>query len=179
MEDAMKNRITILPTIILMICLGSVVGLTADQPQRPNAQDSPAAGGHGRLVLMGQSANYQLLKEVISGAAVEGSSASYQMKATVGQWAAGPISSANFRMSQGFWKDIGAVYVCGDANDDAQVNVGDAVYLINFVFKGGPAPAPLCVGDANADDGTNVGDAVYLINFVFKGGPAPKEPCCP
>jgi hypothetical protein len=69
--------------------------------------------------------------------------------------------------------------VCGDANGDGQANVGDAVFLINFVFKGGPAPIPLCVGDANADNGTNVGDAVYLINFVFKGGPAPNATCCP
>jgi hypothetical protein len=69
--------------------------------------------------------------------------------------------------------------VCGDANSDGQANVGDAVYLINFVFKGGPAPNPLCKGDANDDDGTNVGDAVYLINFVFKGGPAPVPGCCP
>jgi M6 family metalloprotease-like protein len=72
-----------------------------------------------------------------------------------------------------------APYVCGDANGDGQANVGDAVYLINFVFKGGPAPDPLCVGDANDDNGTNVGDAVYLINFVFKGGPAPMTTCCP
>jgi hypothetical protein len=66
----------------------------------------------------------------------------------------------------------------GDANNDGQVNVGDAVYLINFVFKGGPAPKPYakCSGDANKDCQANVGDAVYVINFVFKGGPAPK-PC--
>jgi hypothetical protein len=68
---------------------------------------------------------------------------------------------------------------CGDANSDGAVNVGDAVFLINFVFKSGPAPTPLCVGEANGDDQTNVGDAVYMINFVFKGGPAPVEGCCP
>jgi hypothetical protein len=28
----------------------------------------------------------------------------------------------------------------GDANDDGQANLGDAVFLINFVFNGGPAP---------------------------------------
>ena len=71
------------------------------------------------------------------------------------------------------------VYVCGDANGDDQVNVGDAVYLINYIFKGGPAPDPECVGDANGDDQVNVGDAVYLINYVFKGGSPPVEPCCP
>lgn len=68
-------------------------------------------------------------------------------------------------------------YVCGDANNDGGPNVGDAVYLINFVFKGGPPPDPYEAGDANCDESVNVGDAVYIINFVFKGGPAPCEGC--
>lgn len=68
---------------------------------------------------------------------------------------------------------------CGDANGDDKVNVGDAVFLINYVFKGGPGPEPVCRGNSNGDAKLNVGDAVYLINFVFKGGPAPIEPCCP
>jgi hypothetical protein len=66
--------------------------------------------------------------------------------------------------------------ICGDANGDEQVNVADAVHLINYVFKYGPAPDPLEAGDANCDGGVNVADAVYVINYVFKGGP---EPCCP
>jgi hypothetical protein len=67
----------------------------------------------------------------------------------------------------------------GDANNDSQINVGDAVYLIAYVFKGGPPPHPyaLCSGDANTDCSCNVGDAVFLINYVFKGGPAPVD--CP
>jgi hypothetical protein len=67
-------------------------------------------------------------------------------------------------------------YICGDANGDLEANVADAVHLINYVFKGGPAPDPLEAGDANLDGDTNVGDAVYLINYVFKGGPPPCEP---
>jgi hypothetical protein len=70
-------------------------------------------------------------------------------------------------------------HVCGDANGDCVVNLLDGVYLINYVFKSGAAPDPLCVGDANGDDGTNVGDAIYFINYVFKGGPAPVATCCP
>ncbi len=69
--------------------------------------------------------------------------------------------------------------VCGDANRDFAVNVGDAVYLISYIFKGGPPPDPVCAGDANGDASTNVGDAVYLIAYVFKGGPPPLEGCCP
>ena len=65
---------------------------------------------------------------------------------------------------------------CGDVNGDYAVNVGDAVYVINYIFKGGPAPTPLAAGDANCDQAVNIGDAVYIVNYIFKGGPAP---CCP
>jgi hypothetical protein len=64
-------------------------------------------------------------------------------------------------------------YANGDANDDVRVNVGDAVFLINYVFKNGPAPNPLAAGDANCDHRVNVADAVKIINHVFKSGPAP------
>jgi len=67
-------------------------------------------------------------------------------------------------------------FECGDANGDQIINVGDAVYLINYIFRSGPAPEPLEAADANCDGGLNVGDAVYLINRIFKDGP---EPCCP
>lgn len=67
---------------------------------------------------------------------------------------------------------------CGvaDANDDGAVNVGDAVYIINYVFKQGSPPTPhaLCSGDANTDCAVNVADAVYVINYVFKSGPRPS-----
>jgi len=70
------------------------------------------------------------------------------------------------------------VYICGDANGDGKINVGDAVFLINYVFKNGPEPNPKCAGNTNGDASVNVGDAVYLINYVFKGGPAPITNCC-
>ena len=61
----------------------------------------------------------------------------------------------------------------GDANGDGVVNVGDAVYVINYVFRNGAAPNPIETGDGNGDCSVNVGDAVYLINFVFKDGNPP------
>ena len=66
------------------------------------------------------------------------------------------------------------VYVAGDANYDNGVNIGDAVYLTNFVFNEGPTPRPYYAGDANSDDKVNVGDVVYLINYIFHDGPAPE-----
>ena len=64
----------------------------------------------------------------------------------------------------------------GDANGDGTTNVTDAVYLINYIFSGGPAPEPEWAGDANCDGTVNVTDAVYLIQYIFAGGPPPCEP---
>lgn len=68
-------------------------------------------------------------------------------------------------------------FLCGDANGDIVVNVGDAVYMINYVFKGGAPPVPPEAGDANCDGLPNVGDAVFLINYVFRQGPKPCSKC--
>jgi hypothetical protein len=68
--------------------------------------------------------------------------------------------------------------VCGDANDDGTVNVGDAVYIIQYVFAGGPPPPWICKADANDDGLPDVGDAVYLVNYIFRSGSPPIETCC-
>jgi len=63
--------------------------------------------------------------------------------------------------------------ICGDANGDGLVNVGDVVFLINYVFRSGPPPDPLETADVNGDGVANVGDAVYLLNYTFRGGSPP------
>jgi hypothetical protein len=72
--------------------------------------------------------------------------------------------------------DVLYTYVCGDADGNGTVIVADAVYVIDFIFKGGPTPAPLPAGDANGDGFVNVTDAVYVITYIFQAGP---EPICP
>jgi len=67
-------------------------------------------------------------------------------------------------------------YIAGDANDDGNVNVGDAVFIITYVFRSGPAPNHPEAADANCDGSINVGDAVYIINYIFRGGPPPCLP---
>jgi hypothetical protein len=63
--------------------------------------------------------------------------------------------------------------ILGDANSDKKVTVSDVIYLINFLFKSGPAPNPYQAGDVNCDSYVTVSDVIYLINYLFKGGPAP------
>jgi hypothetical protein len=70
-----------------------------------------------------------------------------------------------------------AGYGPGDANLDGEVNVGDAVFLINYIFSGGPPPEYPNYADVNADCEVNVGDIVYLIAFIFNSGPIPQMGC--
>ncbi len=71
-------------------------------------------------------------------------------------------------------ESTGIRYIVGDANTDEVIDVGDVVYLINYLFKGGPDPNPLQAGDATCDGNVDVGDVVYLINYLFKSGPPPS-----
>jgi hypothetical protein len=64
----------------------------------------------------------------------------------------------------------------GDVNGDKIINIADIVFLINYLFIGGPAPVKFTEGDVNCDEIINVSDIVFLINHLFIGGPVPR--CC-
>ncbi len=70
-----------------------------------------------------------------------------------------------------------STFLCGDADGSTAVSISDAVYLINYIFAGGPAPNPLLAGDADCSSAVSISDAVYLINYIFAGGPAPCAAC--
>jgi hypothetical protein len=62
-----------------------------------------------------------------------------------------------------------------DVNADGQVSVSDVVYLISYLFKGGPAPNPIQSADVNCDDWVLSSDVIFLINYLFKGMALPCE----
>ena len=67
----------------------------------------------------------------------------------------------------------------GDINvpgGDGVVDIGDIVYLINYLFKSGSPPNPLSEGDVSCEEVVGIGDVVTLINYLFKHGNVPK--CC-
>ena len=69
--------------------------------------------------------------------------------------------------------------MCGDANNDGTFNISDAVWIIGYIFVGGPQPIPVkACGDANGDGFTNISDVVWIIIYVFLGGP-PAGDCSP
>lgn len=56
----------------------------------------------------------------------------------------------------------------GDANSDGVIDIADIVYLINYLFIGGPPPNPLSLGDFNQDGQVNIADIVALINYLYQ-----------
>ncbi len=70
---------------------------------------------------------------------------------------------------------IVCTYICGDANRDEQIDLGDVVHLINYLYRDGSEPLPIEAGDCNLDEIVDLGDIIYLINYLFKGGPPPCE----
>ncbi|KAA3635257.1 MAG: hypothetical protein DWP97_05065 [Calditrichaeota bacterium] len=63
-----------------------------------------------------------------------------------------------------------------DTDPADAIDIADLVYLVDYSFNGGPAPAT-SEADVDASGGLDIADIVYLVNYMFAGGPAPL-PCC-
>lgn len=68
-------------------------------------------------------------------------------------------------------------YVYGDADGDDIVTLGDLLFVLNYVFKNGPAPDPLSAGDPNGDCIIDMADMLSLTNYLYRSGPAPLRGC--
>lgn len=75
------------------------------------------------------------------------------------------------------YRENGCGCMPGDADDSKAINISDAVYLINYVFAGGPAPQPypLCSGDPDGSCLVSISDAVFLISYIFTFTEAPPN----
>ena len=61
---------------------------------------------------------------------------------------------------------------CGDLNNDGKFgNIIDLTFLIDFIFRGGVAPNPLCRADVDCNGKcANILDLTYIVDFIFRGG---------
>ncbi len=66
-------------------------------------------------------------------------------------------------------------YTCADVDGEPGINILDIVFLLNYKYKGGPAPDPLIAGEIDGIPPINILDIVYLINYKYKSG---AEPVC-
>ncbi len=63
------------------------------------------------------------------------------------------------------------VLICGDVDNDGEVSILDVIFLVDYKFRGGPAPAHMEMADVNSDGVVNILDIMDLIEFKFKNGP--------
>lgn len=70
------------------------------------------------------------------------------------------------------------VYECGDINGSGgPPNIADLVYLVDYMFVGGPPPPDLNLADVDGSGGDlDISDLVYLVDYMFNGGPTPVCP---
>lgn len=63
-----------------------------------------------------------------------------------------------------------------DANGDERLNLTDAVFTLNALFKGGQEWPCEDAADANDDAKINLTDAVFTLHYLFQSGPVPPDP---
>ncbi len=70
---------------------------------------------------------------------------------------------------------VTGAYLCGDANGDWNgPDITDLVYLVQFMFGGGPEPPAVAAADCTGDGTLDIGDLVCLVAFMFQSGPPPE-----
>jgi len=201
----MRKIYKIALTAILVVFLIATAGLVAKDRSGEKIKETPDASGN----FQGTSARVAIATAVkapltdstdslteiewtlFSAGGIEASSEDFGVSAAMGEIAVGFGSSENFGMSQGFIEIVESTCcrVAGDANNDGACNIGDEVFLGNYIFRaercddppGNPIGCPpncLAEGDANADGNVNVGDEVFLGNYIFRPPPASPAPQC-
>jgi hypothetical protein len=67
-------------------------------------------------------------------------------------------------------------FLRADPNNDGAANITDGIYILNYLFLGGPGPTCMESADPNDDGTINITDGIYVLNYLFLGGPAPAAP---
>lgn len=141
-----------------------VVPPVSEMPFPANINNSPKAGEQINWQVLASGGGTQTLGTLVLGS-------------TIGQTAAGSSTVGSYLLQSGFWQNFGGGFLCGDADGSGDIDIADAVYLVNYIFSGGAAPDPLASGDADCDGEITIADAVYLVNYIFSGGAAPCAAC--
>jgi len=88
------------------------------------------------------------------------------------------ILNANITLSTGDAPPPEVSILRGDSNDDAKIDIADAVYIIAALFRDGPAISCPDAGDANDDGNLDSSDATFVIAYRFMNGPSPAPNGC-
>lgn len=67
-------------------------------------------------------------------------------------------------------------FIRGDCNGDTQVQLTDAVCLLQWLFVGGAGPGCLAAANVDGAGAVRVTDPVHLLSHLFFAGPPPPGP---
>jgi hypothetical protein len=69
-------------------------------------------------------------------------------------------------------------FIRGDCNgvDGVSGDVTDPLFLLQYIFVGGPEPPCLAACDSTGDGRIDISDAIYVLLYNFVGGPPPDGP---
>ena len=61
-------------------------------------------------------------------------------------------------------------FIKGDANNDGQVTITDAVAIVNYILGNASANFNLFAADVNRDGNITITDAVGVVNIILNSG---------
>jgi len=68
------------------------------------------------------------------------------------------------------------VFRRGDSDDNGEVNLTDAVNVLNWLFQQGPSPGCQDAADSDDNGAANLTDAVLVLQHLFQQGAPPAAP---
>ena len=169
------NRAMLAGFVAVLLVATAMAAGDSDAGKPVDATNSPKATS--------SRAGETITWQVISSGGTAAASANYSMSGTAGQTAVGSGQSENYGLNHGYWAVSGGGTCCfyrADINHDGAPvpDISDLVYLVSFMFGGGPEPPCMEEADINGDGSSvpDISDLVYLVSFMFGGGPEPV-PC--
>jgi len=64
-----------------------------------------------------------------------------------------------------------------DGSPDDQIDIGDLVFIVDYMYQNGSAPICPEEADPNSSGATDISDLTYMVDYVFRNGAPPAD--CP
>lgn len=176
-----KNFLTVAAMLLMLTMTVSAerrLGDGESQPDIIKIVTGPESEASASAASSNNQAGYVIKSSVLSGGQSSASS-DFRLNNAIGSAVAGIASSQEYIVYQGFLSrnTSGPLCVAGDADSSGDVDIDDPVFLLAYIFSGGPSPAMVCCSDADGNGGIDVDDVVYLLDHCFSSGPNPTGSC--
>jgi len=73
----------------------------------------------------------------------------------------------------GVYYMLGVWYLPGDVDLSNEIDIADLVYMVDWMFTGGPAPIAYDAAQMDGIGSVDISDLVYMVDYMFNDGPPP------